>query len=151
MKSKWIITAAVTLLVAFIGFSSPGEVVIDVRGKPKGIVNEIRAVFQGNKFMKDQLVFARKQLRQALDEPAKQAAIDKEMEPFFEELRQDEEQFYKDNPDLRPTAAEIEAEKLRRRADEIEQAEFDRMLEDIRKDRIAELVKIIRFLETKIK
>lgn len=131
------------VIFLYLYFSSPGKVVVDTNGEVKGLTNNIRASLQGKGFWKNQLKEVNSELEWELGEPQRQEKLDHEMNQMFRELNQSMENMYRKYPDMRPSAYERQAEALRERADQIEQQELDRYLENIRLKRIAELRSIL--------
>jgi sRNA-binding protein len=133
----------------YLYFSSPGKVVVDNNGNVKGLINNVRASIQGKEFWKNQLKEVNSELEWERNEPQRQAKLDREMNQMFRELDQSMEEMYQEYPDMRPSAAERQAEALRDRADQIEQQEFDRYLEKLRLERIAELKIILPLVKAR--
>ncbi|WP_045856705.1 hypothetical protein [Teredinibacter purpureus] len=77
------------------------------------------------------------------------AQLDREMDEILDEADESMEEFYRDYPEMRPSKAELQAEALRDRADEIEQMELVKELEQMRRERISELRKIIPLIRSK--
>lgn len=146
-----IMIAALALAMAYVGFSSPGKVVIDERGRIKGITNEVREVLQGGSFWKDQARLVQKELDWELGEPARKAKFEREIRQLDAELDRDMRETFHKFPEMRPTPAELQAEALRDRADAIEMAQVERELEIMRRERIGELHKIQQYLVVKLR
>lgn len=146
-----IIIAALALAMAYVGFSSPGKVVLDERGRIKGLMNEAREVLQGRNFWKDQARFVQKELDWELGEPARKAKFEREVQQLDAEVNRDMRELYQKSPEMRPTPAERQAEALRDRADAIEMAQVERELEIMRRERIGELRKIQQYLVVKLR
>ena len=87
---------------------------------------------------------------QLLDEPRLNAELDREMRAMDREIEREMEQMYREFPDLRPTPAELEVERLRDRANGIEYAEFGREMEEYRIARMNELRRIRPLIDGKI-
>jgi hypothetical protein len=144
-----IFSATIILSVAYLWISHSGEVVVQDSGKIAGLINQAREALQGKRFWEKQLLIVDKELEWERGEPKRKARIDREIKELDREFDKDQEQFYREYPDTRPSAAERQAEILRERADVIEQAEFERELEQWRLQRIDELQKIKRVVEVK--
>lgn len=140
LKTILAIAAAAT---AYLFLSEPGTVVVSANGEISGLANNARETLQGSRFWRDQLKTANKELQDALDAPARDAALRRELTKLEQEIRQESEDMYRKYPDLRPSPAEQKAESLRDAADRIEQAELDRLIEEHRLKRIARLQEII--------
>ena len=137
------------LLVAYVSFSSPGKVVITETGDIIGVTNVARELVQGKTFWQEQLNATTTEINKLEAEPAETAKVNREMESMMIEWKRDDEKFYRDYPDTRPSEAERQAEALRDRADSIEQAEWDRTMEKERLERISSLRKIYSLVENR--
>ena len=73
--------------------------------------------------------------------------LDRITEEGVREFDQLMEEMYREHPEMRPSQADLQAEALRERADQIEQEEFDRLVEKMRLKRIAELRKILQLVK----
>jgi hypothetical protein len=135
--------------LAYVALSSPNEVVIDDRGRIDGFLNAARELIQGESFWEDQAHIAGRELQWELNEPSRMAELEREMHRLDADLDREMSEFYQQYPDMRPTNAERRAQRMRDRADAIEQAELDRELERLRLARIAELRKTLSFLESR--
>ena len=147
-KAKVFLGLAIIVAV-YLYLSSPGKVVVDEVGDVKDLINTARAALQGKNFWKDQFREVNSALQRELSEPQRRAELDSEMNQMLREVDQSTEEMYREHPDLRPSPEERQAEILRERADQIEQAEFDRFLEKIRLERIAELRKLLPVIQEK--
>jgi len=135
--------------LSYFYFSTPGEVVVQVNGEVRGVFNKFRVVLKNKQFWKNQLKEIDKELTWELTEPERTAISNQELEILEQQFKKEDEQFYRDNPDMRPSPSEIEVEKLREQADAIEQAELDKELEQYRLNRIDELYKIRKHVEAR--
>ena len=147
-KAKVFLGLAI-LIIAYLYLSSPGKVVVDEAGDVKGLINTARAALQGENFWKNQLREVRSALQRELSEPQHMAELGREMNKMLSEVDQSMEKMYTEHPDMRPSPEKRQAEVLRKRADQIEQAELDRLIEKIRLERIAELRKILPVVQAK--
>lgn len=146
----WIIGIG-ALVGAYVVFSSPDEIVVNDSGEVEGILNKIRANVQGGRFWIDQLDLLNADLEWELKEPQRQAEMEKEMRQMELEMKKENEEFYRQNPDLRPSRAEAQAERLRERADEIETTEYDQEMEQMRIENIRRLRHLISIVKPKAK
>lgn len=137
----------VVLLGTYINFSSPGRVVVRDTGEVVGILNKLRKEFQGTQFWRDQLQEVNRALASEFAGREREAALQRKLSELDDELKRDEEQMYREHPELRPMAEKQEAEALRNRANALEMASLFRMLEQFRIERIAELRRIKRQVE----
>ena len=137
------------LLVMYVSFSSPGKVVITKTGDIIGVTNVARELVQGKTFWQEQLNATTTEINKLEAEPAETAKMNREMESMMIEWKRDDEKFYRDYPNTRPSEAERQAEALRDRADGIEQAEWDRTMEKERLERIASLRKTYSLVENR--
>ena len=149
MKNIAITIGILCASLLYIAFSSPDDLDIDERGNIVGAFNHLRETAQGKSFWKDQLKFAESELKWEIDDPERMAQLDREMDGILDETDESMEEFYRDYPDMRPTKAERQVEALRDKADEIEQMELDKELEQMRRERISELRKIIPLIRSK--
>ena len=138
------------LIFLYLNFSSPDKVVVDSSGNISGLINNLRETIQGNGFWEKQLQVAKSDLEWELSEPKRQAELDNELNQIMKETDESMEDMYREFPDMRPSKAETQAEKLRDRADEIEQQELDRELELMRQEAIIELKHIIPAIKEKL-
>ncbi|MBI9090737.1 MAG: hypothetical protein JEZ12_16085 [Desulfobacterium sp.] len=141
----------IVLSVGYLYLSSPKLVVVNNSGNIKGAVNHARVFLQGESFWKKQLKIINSELQWEFAGPQRQAENKREINKILKELNQIMEETYKENPEMRPTPAERIAEKLRERADRIEEAQEDYLLEKWRLERIAELQALVPIVKTKIK
>ena len=146
-----ILFTGIILGIAYLCISRPGEVVVKDSGKVDGVINHARKMFQGKRFWKNQLIEIDKELKWELGEPKRKAEFDRELRLMDREFENEDKEFYREYPDMRPSAAERQAEALRERADAIEQAELDRELEKFRLQRIAELRRVRPVVQLKAK
>ncbi len=138
-------------VVAYIFFSTPNGLVIDEKGQIDGVTNNIRSFFQGERFWEAQLLACDEDLKWYLDEPKRQAQIEKDMEDFSKKAKMMDQEFYQKNPDLKPTASQLEAERLRELADEIEEKEAKEIWEKERVRMVSELRKTCTVIRAKLK
>lgn len=148
-SSTKIAGALALLLVIYVSFSSPGKVVITETGNITGIINTAREMAQGKTFWQSQLDAIIAEIGRLEARPAKAAKMNRDMENMRIELQQGAEKMYRDYPSTRPSEAERQAEALRDKADSIEWAELDRMMEKGRLGRIASLQKIYALVESR--
>ena len=141
--------ALALMLVAYVGFSSPGKVVITETGDITGIINNARELAQGKSFWQGQLDAITIDISQLEAEPAENAKMNREDEAMLIEDRREMEKMYQEHPDTRPSDAERQAEALRDQADSIEMAEWDRTMEKERLERLATLRKIYTLVENR--
>lgn len=152
MNSSTKIAGALTLLlVAYVSFSSPGKVVITETGDITGLINNTRELVQGKTFWQGQLKAITTKLNKLESEPAETAKMNREMENMLIESQRDTEKMYRDYPDTRPSEAERQVEALRDKADSLEQAEWDRMMEKERLEQISSLRKIYVLVENRMR
>lgn len=147
------VSAAVVALTLYVYFSSPEEVVVTPTGQILGILNQARASMQGRTFWKDQLDQAHRTFRWEQGEPERAAeraaGLRQVIETVERENKKIREQVYRESPNLRPSPAARQSEALRELADRIEQAETERMLEQLRLERIANLERTLPLLEAR--
>jgi len=138
--------SAAILLFAYLFFSTPGEVIVEGTGRIDGLANKAREILQGTRFWGNQLQEVESAISWQLSSPERQ----KEFESSLREVDRYLEEFHKQFPQLRPTPEERQIQALRDRADELESAQTDRLLENFRLERISELRAIYRMIEAKV-
>lgn len=152
IKVKWVgvCAAGAIALFGYAFLSSPGSLVLSKSGEPIGLLNQLRLSIQGREFWRDQLGFARSELKRRQDEPSRKMQREKRLKELEQRLEARMESHYQKFPNSRPTNAELQADALRAEADRIEDEEFDASREAARLKRIDELVVLIRLIEDKI-
>lgn len=99
---------------------TPRYVAIDDSGSPGSPVNRARELFQGEEFWREQIKTIDRQLADLageLEDNRKQPQL---LAADLAASRRDDYALYRDNPQLRPTPAELKAQSLRDRAKLIE-------------------------------
>jgi hypothetical protein len=130
--------------------SSPGQIVVNQEGEIQGLFNMLRESVQGKRFWRDQAKEISKKLEWEVTEPERQAEWDRKTEELERELDRELEELYRDSPNLKPSRAELLAERLREEADRIEQAELDRELEQLRLEGIEDLRVLLEVVKAKL-
>lgn len=130
-------------------YSAPSSIVIDKNGQIIGSRNELKESLQGKKFWASQKKLVEKELKAAMDAPNQEAEEYREYLKNIAESRRETNKYYQEYPELRPSAAELNAENLRQEADDIEYREMLRTFASERKKRLEELKMMQQFLETK--
>lgn len=146
-----LIATVVGAALVYLFLSSPEGVALDGKGNIKSVFNQVRAGIQGERFWKNQVKEINAELQMWLDQPRHEAEWNSEIDQMDREFNQSMEQFYRENPDMRPSAAERRVENLRMRAERIEMAENDRFFRKMRLARIAELRQILPTAKSKVK
>jgi len=149
-KVLFIIFAALITEVSYLSLSNANSLVVTVAGNIQGFSNKARESLQGEKFWVSQLKIAHEDLRWELDEPKREAEWERELAEFEREMRREDAEFYKEYPDMRPSKTETRVQALRDKADQLEQEELDRELEEDRLILINDLRKTIKYIESKI-
>ena len=129
--------------------SSPGGLVVSADGSIDGAANVVRSKLQGERFWHKQLLEAKIELEWKQSAPELQSKRSTRIAELEERTKQLLEELYQRNPRARPSPAERKAEALRDEADRIEQDELEQWLEVNRLKRIAELQRIVKFLESR--
>ncbi|MEX0838018.1 MAG: hypothetical protein WD034_00685 [Parvibaculum sp.] len=152
MPSKYLIGVAVSLLLllAYLGFSSPGAVVVNVDGEIKGPLNHGRMLLQGENFWLDQAALAKAELSYRHNQPQSQLELKQQLDRTLAEADARMEDIYRLYPQLRPSLAATRADALREQADEIERADFEATLDQQRLRRISELEEILFNIQNRI-
>jgi hypothetical protein len=149
-KVGWSI-AVCGIAFSYLSLSTPGKLVVKDDGKIVGMLHVVREHIQGKAFWVDQLVEAKKDLAYELGEPERARKFDLEMRELSRESDAEMEKFHREYPDMRPTAAQVQAEALRKQADAIESEETRLFMEKLRLERVDELRRIKRVIEHRIK
>ena len=122
-------------------FSPPKEIVVNSNGEIPGLFRKLSEKIHGDKFWESQLTKIRNEIIKEESIPFEQA---KRKQEFEEKMKK----VYAENPNLRPKLTL--AEKLRRRADELEKQESERYIEKLRQERIKNLYEIKQFIEREL-
>jgi len=122
-------------------FSPPKEIVVNSNGEIPGLLRRLSEKIHGDKFWESQLTKIRNEIIKEESIPFEQARRKKESEEMMKKV-------YAENTSLRPKLTL--AEKLRRRADELEKKESERHIEKLRQERIKNLNEIKQFIERKL-
>ena len=123
-------------------FSPPKEIVVNSNGEIPGLLRRLSEKIYGDKFWESQLTKIRNEIIKEESIPFEQAKRKQESEEMMKKV-------YAENPSLRPKLTL--AEKLRRRADELEKQESERHIEKLRQVRIKNLSEIKQFIERKLR
>ena len=150
---------ALALLVAistYLFLSSPEGVVVSTEGEVIGFFNKARSHLQRENFWEQQLSEVNRSLEWERSTPERRAKLDalidlreKNSEKQMEKVEKITEEIYERNPRLRPSSAHIEIKRLRKLADEIEEAEFKRTLDGLRQSRMLKLEKIVQVIQSR--
>jgi hypothetical protein len=146
-----LLAALMAIVVLYFSLSSPGRVVVNAQGEIQGFVNNIRETLQGNDFWKNQIREVELELERELNFPGSLAEMERDTAKMSEEFDQFNEEMYQQYPDLKPSETERQAEILRNRADQIEWAESERLMEELSQQRIAELENVLPLIRAKTK
>jgi ribosome-binding ATPase YchF (GTP1/OBG family) len=149
-RRLWIFSllAVLTAVVGvYISSSSSNEVVVDESGVIDGALNNARAVLQGRRFWENQRQQAQVELNRKIAQPALLAKHMADLAKAKQTVDMSMEKQYAKHPELRPPMAQAEANALRELADQVEQAEFWRLVEMDRLKRIAALQNILIAIE----
>jgi hypothetical protein len=122
-------------------FSPPKEIVVNSNGEIPGLLRKLSEKIHGDKFWESQLTKIRNEIIKEESMPLEKAKRKQEFEEMMKKV-------YVENPNLRPKLTP--AEKLRRRADELEKQESERKIEKLRQERIKNLYEKKQFIEKKI-
>ena len=122
-------------------FSPPKEIVVNSNGEIPGLLRKLSEKIHGNKFWESQLTKIHNEIIKEESMPFEQAKRKQEFEEMMKKV-------YAENPNLKPKLTP--AEKLRRRADELEKQESERYIEKLRQERIKNLYEKKQLLERKL-
>lgn len=123
---------------------------MDETGAIHGALNNARAVLQGRRFWENQLKQAQLELNQRISQPALLAKHRDDLAKAMQMVDTSMDKHYAKHPELQPSKAQVEADALRERADQIEQAEFWRLAEMDRLKRITALQSILIAIEARL-
>ncbi len=147
---KIIISFSLTaLLVLYLSVSKPEGIVVNEHGDIEGITNQIRESLQGTAFWQHQAQVIRARLDRELSAPNRRAELKSKMAATLSEHERFMEKMYQKYPESRPSPAELHAEALRKKADEIEQEELNLITEELRLKKISSLRKVLLVVEGK--
>lgn len=138
----------IVVIGVYISSSSPNEVVVDESGAIHGTLNNARAALQGRQFWENQRQQTKLELDRKISQPEFLAKYRADLAVAKQMVDTSMEKQYEKHPELRPLMPQVEADALRERADQIEQAEFWRLTEIDRLKRITALQKILVAVET---
>ena len=122
-------------------FSPPKEIVVNSNGEIPGLLRKLSEKIHGDKFWESQLTKIHNEIIKEESMPFEQAKRKQEFEEMMKKV-------YAENPNLKPKLTP--AEKLRRRADELEKQESERYIEKLRQERIKNLYEKKQLLERKL-
>jgi hypothetical protein len=146
-----VVIIVIIILFGYIFFSRPDKVVINEKGKVEGLLNNGRALLQGDKFWELQLKLANDMYSKCL---IPQVPSSFEMQKLYHKLAEDEKAL---NEKMKPlyTPEEQMANLFRMRADSLERAGKWRLIDDAAVEvttKNAEKFKIlIPIIESKLK
>lgn len=142
-----LLAGLIAVVGVYISSSFSNEVVVDESGAIHGALNNARAVLQGRRFWENQLQQAQLELNRKISQPALLAKHTADLAKAKQMVDTSMEKHYAKHPELRPPKAQAEADALRELADQIEQAEFWRLVEMDRLKRITALQNILIAIE----
>jgi hypothetical protein len=143
MAKKFIFwTAAIG--VGYLAFGSSTSLAIDKDTcEPKGFVASFRRGINPQGFYKDQIEAIDSSIQKINKRMLTQSQVqnyEKSLAPSIEaETNKKMEEIYQKNPSLRPSYQEMEAQRLRERADLIEDQAFDMKMKSMSLNRISQL------------
>jgi hypothetical protein len=133
------ISVVLALLAEYANYSSPSEIAVTDNGEISGLFNSVREQVQGKEFYKHQLVTINielTKLQKSIQEwPTEMAKTKKEIAEIQSTAQREIEQGYREYPEIRPSASELQASELRQKADDIE---FDGTMQWIERIQIQE-------------
>ena len=151
MYKVTVIIIVIIILIGYIYFSKPDEVVINEKGKVEGLVNKGRVFLQGDKFWELQLKLANDMYNRCR---VPQVPSSSEMQKLYHKLAEDEKALNEKMKALY-TPEEQMANMLRIKADSLERAGKWRLIDNAAVEettKAAERLKmIIPLIESKLK
>lgn len=118
-----ILLVLATIVVAYLYLSPPGGIAVNERGEVQGLANSVREFLQGETFWISQLRRINSALYHELSAPQRWAELERKNKQVVYETEQMIEKIYQEQPSLRPSPSQRQAEALRKLADEIEVAD----------------------------
>lgn len=146
-RTKLIVAGVGVAVFGWWATSPPTEIAFDDSCNPKGVQARISERLNTRTFWNNQLTAAEREVQNLQEEPAKQAQINKSTQDVQRIADAALEKFYMQHPELRPSAATQESQKLRDMADAIDAAQLDQQMEKYRLKRIAMLQRCEREIE----
>jgi hypothetical protein len=119
--------------------SVPERLAINDQCQPEGLHASVSARFNGQAFWPHQIAAARREREDLENEPAAIAAANALMQEIMKQANANMDRFYKENPEYQLTPALQQAQDLRDQADQIEAAEYQRVADGHRLERIETL------------
>jgi hypothetical protein len=116
MYKAVVIFIALLILCGYIYFSKPDKVVLNEKGNVEGLVNKARALLQGDKFWKYQLILANELF---IKNNTPQLPSSAEMQALYRKVREDQ-RLLDEKMKVLYTTEEETAKMLRMKADSIE-------------------------------
>lgn len=116
MYKAVVIFIALLILCGYIYFSKPDKVVLNEKGNVEGLVNKARALLQGDKFWKYQLILANELF---IKNNTPQLPSSAEMQALYRKVREDQ-RLLDEKMKILYTAEEETAKTLRMKADSLE-------------------------------
>lgn len=145
-----VVIATILVLLFYLYFSKPSEVVVGVDGEVKGLVNQAREALQGKRFWREQLYEAKQSLERKRAEPEQAVVRKKERERWQRELKETVADIEHKYPST-SSPAQRRAEALREEADEIELDEMDKYFEALHIKQMKTLERLIPVLEARVR
>ena len=139
-------------MIAYLAYSKSNKIAVDEQANVTGIIASLKEHAQGNDFWEGQLALVTNEIKQEESFPIKMAELKDNLNKIVIETQESMQQFYEENPSLKSVRsdAQRQADELREKADDIEQAEMDAFLEEMRLERIEKLKFIKRSIEKRI-
>ena len=138
-----------TVAVHYLYFSSPGRVVVDRNGEIQGLANKTRAFLQGKRFWRDQLHEVTREIRWDDSGMPPNVVNGRTSGETDWDADREMESYYRRYPKWRSSLAELYAKVERGRITQVEWMAFNRLLEELRKNRSHELQGILPVVRSK--
>lgn len=155
MANKFIVWTSIAA-IGYLAFGSTTSVSIDKETcEPKGFVASIRRAVNPQGFYKDQIEAIDESIQKTKKTMLVQSQIksyEKSVSPMIDsEVNKKMEEIYQKHPSLRPSAMELEAQRLREQADLIEDESLDLKMKLMSLNRISQLESCRSNLATRLK
>ena len=167
-RNSTILLLILVSIVGATGIAGDSRYALDRNCEPEDFVSELRAAFQGRaywvaqlKFLDDSVAATAKSLANLIEKTSKVDTVSEEAEkalrqpfPELERINQMYEGMYVKYPELRPSPAQVEADRLRARATALEatdfQARIQKMMVDVVSQRLARTTACRPLVEEKV-
>tara|TARA_R100001460_G_scaffold72377_1_gene113133 strand:- start:2587 stop:3075 length:489 start_codon:yes stop_codon:yes gene_type:complete len=151
--------AALLSITAFLYFSNPERVAVNINGDIIGITNKTRSYLQGSKFWKKQLHLTNSEIEYCIDFPQKLSRVNKLKDELMQSLEDNNSKFGISDEDIKRIFPErdpndpdtVRAKALRYKAERLEERASTRRMLRRNQLRLADLYKIKSIILKRLK